>query len=52
MGKTQSKPLAARHSRGTACQGNGMVYVNYPLEVVPKLPVTFEEFLSLALGNF
>jgi hypothetical protein len=32
MGKTQSKPLAARHGRGTAWarHGNGMVCVNYP----------------------
>jgi hypothetical protein len=37
---------------GTAWQGNGMVCVTYPLEVVPKLPVTFEEILSRALGNF
>ena len=34
MGKTHSKPLAARHGRGTvwAGHGNGMLYVNRPLE--------------------
>ena len=33
MGKTQSKPLAARHGRGTAWarRGNGMLCVNRPL---------------------
>ena len=34
MGKTHSKPLAARHGRGTAwgggCLGNGMLRVNRP----------------------
>ena len=34
MGKTHSKPLAARHGRGTAWarHGNGMLSVNRPLE--------------------
>jgi hypothetical protein len=31
MGERQSKPLAERHDRGTAWQGNGMVCVNPPL---------------------
>ena len=33
MGKTHSKPLAARHGRGTAWprHGNGMLCVNRPL---------------------
>ena len=33
MGKTHSKPLAARHGRGTAWarHGHGMLYVNRPL---------------------
>jgi len=32
MGKTHSKPLAARHGRGTAWgrHGNGMLCVNRP----------------------
>jgi hypothetical protein len=30
--KAQSKPLGARHGRGTAWQGNGMVCVNLPLQ--------------------
>ena len=35
MGKTHSKPLAARHGRGTAWarHGNGMLCVNRPLDV-------------------
>jgi hypothetical protein len=41
MGKTQSKPLAARYGRGTAWarHGNGMVCVNYNniLIVVPSI---------------
>jgi len=34
MGKTHSKPLAARHGRGTAWarHGNGMLCVNRPLQ--------------------
>jgi len=34
MGKTHSKPLAARYGRETAClrHGNGMLCVNRPLE--------------------
>jgi hypothetical protein len=34
MGKTHSKPLAARHGRGTAWaqQGHGMLCVNRPLK--------------------
>jgi hypothetical protein len=34
MGKTHSKPLAARHGRGTACSrhGRGMLCVNPPLQ--------------------
>jgi len=34
MGKTHSKPLAARHGKGTAWarHGNGMLCVNRPLE--------------------
>ena len=33
MGKTHSKPLAARHGRGTAWarHGHGMLCVNWPL---------------------
>ena len=33
MGKTQSKPLAARHGRGTTWSrhGNGILCVNWPL---------------------
>ena len=36
MGETHSKPLAARHGRGTAWarHGNGMLCVNRPLHVV------------------
>ena len=36
MGKTHSKPLAARHSRGTAWarHGNGMLCVNRPLKIL------------------
>ena len=44
MGKTYSKPLAARHGRGTAWarHGHGMLCVNRPLEyeyLIKKLPV-------------
>ena len=40
MGKTPSKPLAARHDRGTtwARHGHGMICVNRPL-VVPSTPL-------------
>jgi len=36
MGKTHSKPLAARHGRGTAWarHGHGMLCVNRPLDCV------------------
>jgi len=36
MGKTHSKPLAARHGRGTAWErhGHGMLCVNRPLVTI------------------
>ena len=41
MGKTHSKPLAARHGRGTAWarHGDGMLCVNRPLVVQAGLPL-------------
>ena len=38
MGKTLSKPLAARHDRGTAWarHGNGMLCVNRPLYLINR----------------
>jgi hypothetical protein len=43
MGKTQSKPLAAWHGKGTPWErhGNGMVCVNQPLLVFLVLPCNF-----------
>ena len=45
MGKTRSKPLAARHGRGTAWarHGNGMLCVNRPLLYLKQ----FEERILL-----
>ena len=42
-GKTHSKPLAARHGRGTACvwHGHGMLCVNWPS--LRDGPVTYPE---------
>ena len=42
MGKTHSKPLAARHGRGSAWarHGNGMLCVNRPLDVCFCRPVS------------
>ena len=46
MGKTHSKPLAARHGRGKAWarHGNGMQYLNRPLEWYSQLNVATMEF--------
>ena len=42
VGKTHSKPLAARHDRGTAWarHGNGMLCMNRPLDVRKKPPTS------------
>ena len=39
MGKTHSKPLAARYGRGMACarHGNGVLCVNRPLQCTRRL---------------
>ena len=41
VGKTQSKPLAARHGRGTAWAQyrHGMLRVNWPLEFIERVSI-------------
>ena len=52
MGKTHSKPLAARHGRGTAWarHGNGMLCVNPPLQYKKHTKMQcFKQFQSLTV---
>ena len=51
MGKTHSKPLAARHGRGTACarHGHGMLCVNWPLKCHKYPGRSFKECKSTML---
>ena len=56
MGKTHSKPLVARHGRGTAWARhvNGMLCVNRPLNCTGRLLVPSEKvnFARFTLGKF
>ena len=50
MGKTRSKPLAARHGRGKEWtgQGNGMLCVNRPLKDNINLPICRCSFMLMS----